>query len=65
MTARTTAIAEVFGDNRVNPYWQTGLRFSVVPNLFQMDATIGKPFDSSSSARWISIGFRFTPDKMF
>lgn len=65
LDSRVSAIAETFGDNRSKPYWQTGARFFVVPNLFQVDATAGQQFSGSRASRWISIGIRLTPDKLF
>jgi hypothetical protein len=64
-TDRLTLIAESFGDNRDNPYWQTGVRYSVIPNLFQVDATIGRQSGNSDSHRWFSFGVRFTPASLF
>lgn len=34
-------ILESYGDNRSSSFVQTGLRYSVVPDVFQVDATIG------------------------
>jgi len=62
---RLTAIAETFGDNRTQPYWQTGLRFTIVPDLFQMDTTIGQQVKSGSDGQWVSFGIRLTPDHLF
>ena len=39
--ARLLGIAETFGDNRSMSYGQVGVRYSVRPDLFQVDATIG------------------------
>lgn len=65
MPARLTLIAETFGDDKSRPYWQTGVRFAVIPNLFQIDATIGQQFGGDSAGRWISFGVRWTPDRLF
>ena len=40
-------------------------RYAIVPNLFQIDTTIGRQFNGSMETRWISFGLRITPDKMF
>jgi hypothetical protein len=58
-------IVETFGDSANNPYWQSGVRYSVIPNLFQIDATIGQQFSNNLNARWISFGLRFTPASIF
>ena len=64
-TPRLLLIAESFGDHQNNPYWQIGARYAIVPNLFQIDTTIGRQFNGSMETRWISFGLRITPDKMF
>lgn len=58
---RTTLIAESFGDQQTRPYWQVGARYSLIPSLLQLDATIGQQLSGSSGGRWVSIGFRYTP----
>lgn len=58
-------IVETFGDSANNPYWQSGFRYSVIPNLFQVDATIGQQFSNNLNARWFSLGIRFTPASIF
>ena len=62
---RVLAIAEVFGNNKERPYWQTGARYSVIPNLLQVDMTVGEKFNGLSSTRWISFGLRYIPDSIF
>ena len=64
-TQRLTLVAETFGDNRNNPYWQTGVRYAIIPNLFQVDATVGRQTGNSESNRWFSFGVRFTPASLF
>lgn len=58
-------VAEIYGDNRSNPYIQLGFRYSVIPNLFQVDSTYGQQIDGDSDLKWISFGLRYTPDKLF
>ena len=62
---RLLLIAESFGDNKSSPYWQTGLRYSIIPNLFQVDTTIGRQFNGDMNTRWISFGLRYTPNSIF
>lgn len=64
-TPRLLLIAEAFGDHRNRPYAQAGARFSIVPNLFQVDATVGRQFSDRPGGRWVSFGLRFTPEKLF
>lgn len=58
---RLAAIAEAFGDHRHQPYVQTGLRWSVLPGLLQLDGTVGGQGPGVPFGRWWSIGLRFTP----
>lgn len=58
-------IAEVYGDNKSNPYLQIGFRYSVIPNLFQIDTTYGQQISGDSELKWISFGLRYTPEKLF
>ena len=62
---RLLLIAETFGDHRNRPYWQVGARFAIVPNRVQVDATAGRQFSDVPGSRWISIGLRLTPEKLF
>lgn len=65
VSRRFLAIAETFGDNHTSPYWQVGGRFSIIPDLLQVDMTVGKQFSGPDSGRWMSFGLRFTPEKLF
>lgn len=65
MTPRLTAILETYGDHRTTPYGQAGLRFAVVPNLFQIDATAGRQFNGVDDNQWLSFGIRLTPEHLF
>jgi hypothetical protein len=65
LNGRLIGIAEVFGDSRAQRFGQTGLRFAVIPNLFQIDATVGQQFDAPGSSRWVSVGIRLTPERLF
>lgn len=56
-------IGETFGNDRQKPFWQTGLRYQLVPELLQIDATWGAPQGLRSSHNWLSFGLRWTPDK--
>ena len=58
-------VAELYGDNRSNPYLQVGFRYSVIPNLFQIDSTYGQQINGNSELKWISFGLRYTPEKIF
>ncbi len=58
-------IAETFGDNRQQAYGQVGLRYSVVPDLFQVDATVGRHLSGARGGEWLSLGLRYTPDHIW
>jgi len=62
--SRLLLIAESYGDDQSHSYWQTGIRYSVIPNLFQLDTTTGQQFIGGSN-RWISFGLRWTPARLF
>jgi hypothetical protein len=62
---RMMLIAETFGDHKAKPYWQTGARYSLIPNLLQIDTTIGQQYNGSSNTRWISFGLRYIPESIF
>ena len=62
---RLTIVAESFGDNDANPYWQTGARYAIIPHLLQVDATVGRQTGTDHGNRWISFGVRFTPASLF
>lgn len=64
LNPRWMLIAETFG-NTASSFWQTGARHSVIPGLFQIDATIGSQNGGNRDTRWISFGLRFTPDRLF
>ena len=65
VSERVTWMAEAFGDSHPNTYWQAGGRFSLIPQLLQVDTTIGQQHDGGRDNRWISVGFRFTPARLF
>lgn len=58
-------IAETYGDNRGMSYGQVGVRYSVIPDLFQLDTTVGQQLSGEGNSRWVSFGIRYTPAKLF
>ena len=62
---RVTWLIEAFGESNPNTYWQAGGRFSLIPQLLQVDTTLGRAASGNSDNRWISFGVRFTPSKLF
>ena len=51
-------VAETFRQDAARPHYQAGLRYWLVPNRVQIDATIGDRIGHSNGARWFSIGLR-------
>ena len=64
-TPRLALVAETFGDDGNRPWWQTGVRWSWLPNLLQLDATIGQQAGGDPAGRWMSLGLRWTPARFF
>ncbi len=62
---RVTWLVEAFGESNPNTYWQAGGRFSLIPQLLQVDTTLGSTASGGGDHRWISFGLRFTPSKLF
>jgi hypothetical protein len=65
VSERMTWMAEAFGDSHPNTYWQAGGRFSLIPQLLQVDATLGQSANGNHASRWISFGIRLTPASFF
>lgn len=51
-------IPEVFALDRGRPFYQVGLRYWLVKDRWQMDATYGNRAVSDTQQRWFSIGVR-------
>jgi hypothetical protein len=62
---RWLGIAELYGDQRGARFYQAGVRYSVIPDLFQLDATVGGKPEGAAESRWLSVGIRYTPDRLF
>lgn len=54
-------VTEVFGDHTQAPFYQVGLRYSLIPELLQMDATLGQQVNGNRGTQWFSMGVRWTP----
>ena len=63
--SRLMFVAEIFGDSSGASFWQSGLRYSVVPDLLQIDTTLGRQIGGDNETSWVSFGVRFTPAKIF
>ena len=58
-------IPEVFNQAGGRPLFQTGLRFWVVPNRVQIDATYGDRVGGEGGVHWFSIGMRLLSPPVF
>jgi len=58
ITPNVFIVAEAFKLERAGPHYQAGLRFWIVPNRVQIDATVGDRIGESTRSRWYSIGLR-------
>ena len=65
LNAWVTAIAEIYGDNRENPFWQVGVRLWLIPNQLQLDGTTGGQLGEGEDNPWFSIGLRLLGGKIF
>jgi len=51
-------IPETFGNDRGRPFYQLGLRYWIVKDRLQTDATFGNRLSGDTSERWFSLGLR-------
>ncbi len=54
-------IVEVYGDDRQAPFFQLGVRYSLMPDRLQIDTTLGQQVQGNGDTRWWSLGLRYTP----
>ncbi|HSG23403.1 MAG TPA: hypothetical protein VLA64_10665 [Azonexus sp.] len=57
-TERLYVIAESYGQDQGNAFFQTGLRYWLLPGHIQIDTTYGSRFGQIHQERWFSIGLR-------
>lgn len=65
LNSRWSGVGEIYGDYRKDTFWQTGLRYSIILDIFQIDSSIGGILHSGKEDRWFSIGFRWVSNKLF
>lgn len=65
ISQRLILVAEAYGDPRYAPYAQMGMRYFIVRDRVQVDATVGQQTNQGPSSRWFSLGLRLTPGKLF
>ncbi len=62
---RLYIIAESYGQDKSNAYFQTGLRYWIVPGHIQVDTTYGSQFGHVHDKYWVSIGLRLITPRLF
>ena len=65
LRSKLLGIAETYGGNHGVSYGQIGVRYSVIPDLFQVDATFGQQLSGEGNSRWMSFDIRYIPDGLF
>ena len=58
LTEKAFLLSEVFSQTGGRPLFQAGVRYWIVPERLQVDATYGDRLGSSRGERWFSIGMR-------
>lgn len=64
-TPRAWLIAESYGQDKGNPFFQMGVRYWIVPGHVQVDTTYGSRFGAISDQHWFSIGLRLISPSLF
>jgi hypothetical protein len=59
LAARWVPVAEVYGDDRERPWWNLGLRYSVVAEKLVIDMAYGRQFGSARPST-LTVGFTAT-----
>lgn len=62
---RAWLIAESYGQDKGNPFFQMGVRYWIVPGHVQIDTTYGSQFGAISDQHWFSIGLRLISPTLF
>jgi len=65
LTPRAWLIAESYGQDKGNPFYQMGVRYWIVPGHVQIDTTYGSQFGAISEQHWFSIGLRLISPTLF
>jgi hypothetical protein len=65
ITPRSYLIAESYGQDKGNPFFQMGVRYWIVPGHMQIDTTYGSQFGALDDRHWFSIGLRLISPTWF
>lgn len=63
-TERLYVIAESYGQDQGSAFFQTGLRYWLMPGHIQVDTTYGSRFGQIHQERWFSIGLRLITPRL-
>jgi len=58
-------LSEVFTSDFETPSFQAGVRYDVVPDLFNIDVTYGESFKSEIDYPGLNIGIALKPNKIW
>lgn len=65
LTDRFIILSEVFTTDFETPSFQAGIRFDVVPDVFNIDVTYGESFKSEIDYPGLNIGIAFKPTRVW
>lgn len=65
LTDRFIILSEVFTTDFETPSFQAGLRFDIVPEIFNIDVTYGESFKSQIDYPGLNIGIALKPNKIW
>lgn len=63
--SKWSSVGETYGDYHKTTYWQLGVRYVLIPDVFQLDSSVGGTLNKSLTERWVSLGFRWSSNKLF
>lgn len=64
-TSRLHVIAESYGQDKGSAFFQTGLRYWLLPKHVQIDTTYGSQIGHIADQHWFSIGLRLISRRLF
>lgn len=65
ISERVMILSEFAGANFDDYFYQAGFRFSLIPDLLEMDITYGEGFRRMETAPGFNVGIAFTPDRLW
>ncbi len=65
VTDRVSILSEIAASNFADLFYQAGFRFTLIPELLEMDITYGEGFRRMETAPGFNIGVAITPDSLW